>query len=178
MPVNVPDISCPKCGGHFFHKEFDADDRTTSLVCIPCGCRIELTREAPHQVDVPVEDKGAIQRKLPGLSRAELQRRYRDSPVGQKAWERYRYSELFYQAHARHRQTEKYKETQERFKQKRRLFQALLNPPLESTCPIGLFHRGKGGEIYNNTKDCDYDGKDCQLGCLNQNGEQDANYPS
>jgi len=162
---------CPKCSSHNFLTEYEEDDRSTSLVCVSCGTRIEISRVNPKSLEVPIEEKGPIQRKIPGLSRAELQRRYRDSPVGKKAWERYRYSELFYQAHARHRLTQTYKETQERFKQKRKLFKVLLEPILEFTCPLKLFYKGPNGEIYHNQEKCDFDNEDCSLNCISSNGE-------
>ena len=163
-------MKCPRCGSGFVTLEEYGG--ITDAVCNICGSRVEISRR-PTMVSQPVSGidiPSKPYRRLLGVSPKESRRVYRNSPAGKAAWERYRYSKLYYEAHARHRKTEKYAEGQRRFKEKRKLFKLLLQPVPEFTCPLKLFHKGPDGETYNDIALCNFDGQDCQLGCINLNG--------
>ena len=157
-------MRCNRCGSNMLFEE--PEEGTIEKVCLACGNRVTISVVKKESTVVPKEDfPFKPTRRIRGISAKESRRIYSKTPAGKAAWERYRRSQLFYEAHARHRQTEKYKETQKRFKEKQELFNLLLYPLPESTCPLNLFFKGPEGEIYNNRSQCDCNNGDCTFSC-------------
>jgi len=172
MVIQSIPTRCPRCGAGLL-RSYD------ELICSQfCGWDGFIIFPERPQIEPYVEELTVSPlRRIHGISAKESRRIYRNTPAGRAAWDRYRYSELYYEAHARHRRTQKYRDTQERYHEKIKLFTRILRrlngeKEPESTCPLDLFYKGPNDEIYHNRELCDFDGKDCNLTCIDTNLEE------
>ena len=166
--LRVPEL-CPRCHKGILLTSYD--EKICSNFCGYSEVIIKDENQTKHQVPPLEEISVKPFRRIHGISAAESRRIYRNSPAGKAAWERYRRSPLFSEAHARHRKTQKYRDTQRRYHDKQKLYKTLYdrlngNLPPESTCPLNLFYKGSNGEVYHDLDKCDFDGKDCGMGCI------------